>query len=91
MNEHESIQKTVSLQPQIAAKLSRLAEAQHTSEDLVVEKALAILFNLTELLSAPAERAGWSALSEESLSKTWDNEEDARYDDWRELYDVQSR
>jgi prevent-host-death family protein len=34
------------------------------------------------------ERRNWSALSEESLMRVWDNPADAAYDDWRTLYGV---
>jgi prevent-host-death family protein len=38
-----------------------------------------------------AERADWSALSEDALTRVWDNSADAAYDQWRELYGVQAR
>jgi prevent-host-death family protein len=37
------------------------------------------------------ERATWSALSEESLQRIWDNPQDAAYDEWRTLYGVSAR
>jgi hypothetical protein len=37
------------------------------------------------------QRHGWSLLSEASLQRIWDNEADAIYDNWRELYDVPAR
>ena len=33
-----------------------------------------------------AERADWSATSEASLKRVWDNPADAAYDEWRTLY-----
>ena len=45
--------------------------------DQIVEKALDILFSLTDLLDERAEQQGWSFLSEPALQRVWDNEEDA--------------
>jgi hypothetical protein len=33
----------------------------------------------------------WTALSESSLEKDWDNEDDAVYDDWQNHYEVSTR
>lgn len=33
----------------------------------------------------------WTLLSEESFSRNWDNEDDAIYDNWREIYGVPTR
>lgn len=33
----------------------------------------------------------WAALSEQSFAEDWDSEEDAVYDNWRELYGVRTR
>lgn len=60
-------------------------------EDQIIEKALDILFTLTDLLNEHTERQGWSFLSEAALQRVWDNDEDAAYDNWRELYDVPVR
>jgi len=30
----------------------------------------------------------WTLLSEESFARDWSNDDDAIYDDWRELYGV---
>lgn len=82
------VQKQIFISYGQAERLSRLAQLQHTSEDHVVERALEILFSLTDLLDGQAERRGWSFLSEESLRRVWDNDEDSAYDNWRELYGV---
>ncbi len=73
------------------AVLRRLAESRSTSEDQIVEKALDIFFSLTDLFDDEARRQGWSLLSEASLQRVWDNEADAAYDSWRELYGVPAR
>jgi hypothetical protein len=57
-----------------------LAKAHGLREDQVVEKALDILFSLTDLFDERTERRGWSFLSEDSLQRIWDNAEDAVYD-----------
>jgi hypothetical protein len=40
---------------------------------------------------ALAQEQDWSAGSEASFGKDWDNEEDAVYDNWREHYHVPER
>jgi hypothetical protein len=86
-----TVEKRIWLSAERADRLSRLAETQEINESQIVEKALDILFSLTELFDERAERQGRSFLSEASLQRIWDNEEDAIYDDWRELYGVPTR
>ena len=71
--------------------LNRLAQIHQVGEDQIIEKALDILFTLTDLLGKDTERQGWSFLSETALQRVWDNEADATYDNWRALYDVPAR
>jgi hypothetical protein len=85
------VEKHIRLSTERANRLSRLARTQGLSEDQIVEKALDILFSLTDLFDERTERKGWSFLSEDSLRRIWDNEEDAPYDNWRELYGVPAR
>ena len=85
MADTASVERKVRISTERAERLSKLAQAHQLSEDEVVEKALDILFSLTDLLDAQAERRGWSFLSENTLAQVWDNDEDARYDNWREL------
>jgi predicted transcriptional regulator len=85
------VEKQVRLSTHHADRLSRLAKAKALSEDQIIEKALDILFNLTDLLDRQAEQEGWSFLSENALQRVWDNEEDARYDQWKELYGLSAR
>jgi len=85
------VEKQIRLSVQHADRLSRLARAKALSEDQIIEKALDILFSLTDLLDQQVEREGWSFLSEGTLQRVWDNEEDARYDSWRELYVLSAR
>lgn len=92
MNSMPSIvEKHIRLSADRADRLSRLAQIHQTHEDQIIERALDILFTLTDLFDEGAERRGWSFLSEAALQHVWDNEEDAAYDNWRELYDVPAR
>jgi hypothetical protein len=85
------VQKHIQLSAERANRLNRLAEISQVEEDEIIEKALDILFALTDLLDEGTERQGWSSLSDAALQRVWDNEADAVYDNWRELYDVPSR
>jgi predicted transcriptional regulator len=92
MNETPTpVEKHVRLSAECAERLSRLAQAQAMSEEQIIEKALDILFKLIELFDENAERRGWLFLSQASLQRIWDNEEDAVYDNWKELYGVPTR
>ncbi len=82
------VEKRIRLPKVTAERLHEIAERRHLSEDVVVERALEVLFSLTELRDDQAERAGWTTLSEDSLYRVWDNDQDAAYDDWRTLYGV---
>lgn len=81
----------IRLSGQRAVLLRRLAASRNTSEDQIIEKALDIFFSLTDLFDDEARRQGWSLLSETSLQRVWDNEADAAYDNWRDLYGVPAR
>jgi hypothetical protein len=91
MSDAATVERTIKLTADRVARLAHLAEARQVSEDLIVEKALDILFSLADLLDDPGERADWATLSEPSLHRVWNNDEDARYDHWRELYRVPPR
>ena len=82
------VEKHIRLSVERADRLDRLARTHQIEEDRIIEKALDILFSLTDLLDERTERHGWSFLSETALQRVWDNEEDAVYDHWRELYEV---
>jgi hypothetical protein len=86
-----AIEKRISISPDRWEKLSQFAVGYGLSQDRVIEKALDILFSLTELLDENAERRGWSLLSEDALRRVWDNDADSIYDNWRELYGVPER
>ncbi len=79
-----TVEKRFRISTDRAQSLRQFSQAKTLSEDQIVEKALDILFSLTELLDAPSEQRGWSFLSEKSLQRIWDNDEDAVYDHWQE-------
>jgi len=85
------VEKRIRLSIERANRLNRLAEIHQMQEDQIIERALDILFTLTDLFDESTERRGWSCLSEAALQRVWDNEEDAVYDNWRALYDVPTR
>lgn len=80
------LERRILLTLERAERLSRLARARAISENEVVARALDILFGFTELLDEQADARGWSLLAEASLERVWDNDDDAAYDNWRELY-----
>jgi hypothetical protein len=79
------IEKHIQLSAERADRLGRLALAHQLREDENIERALDILFSLTDLLDDRSEQQGWSFLSENALRRMWDNEEDAAYDNWRDV------
>jgi len=85
------VEKRIALSVERADRLSRLAQIRQIHKDQIIEKALDILFSLTDLLDEHAKGRGWSFLSEAALHRVWDNEEDEVYDNWRELYAVPTR
>jgi hypothetical protein len=92
MNQTQTARSTVErhfqLSPERVRWLSSVARTRGVGESQIVEKALDILSSLTDLFEEGAEHQGWSLLSEPSLQRVWDNEADAAYDNWRELYGV---
>lgn len=91
MNSTSVVEKQIRLSAERADRLSRLAQIHQTHEDQIIERALDILFTLTDLFDEGIERQRWSFLSEAALQRVWDNEEDAVYDNWRELYGIPAR
>lgn len=85
------VEKHIRLSPVLAEQLHDMAEHRRLSEDMIIERALEILFSLADSLDVQEERRGWSLLSETSLRQVWDNDQDAAYDEWRALYGVPPR
>jgi len=87
-NEFPAATREFTLTVDRATRLMRLAEIRQVSESEIVEKALDVFFRLADFGYAEVERQDWHRLSEASLLRLWDNEQDAGYDNWRELYGV---
>ena len=47
--------------------------------------------DVQRMIEASAGKEAWAALSEASFARDWENERDAAYDNWRELYGVRPR
>lgn len=78
--------REITLTIERATRLSELAKSHQTSEDEVIEKALDLFFNVADFFDVWTERQAWYRLSDASLNRLWDNEQDAAYDNWREMY-----
>ena len=81
------IDKVVHLSEERIKRLGQLASASGTTEEALIEKAIDILLELSREESGLEHRA-WSAASLPALQRVWDNDADAVYDNWRELYGV---
>lgn len=88
MGESASVALEIRLAADQARRLSQMAQVRRLSEEEVIERALDLLFTLAALFDDLAERRAWQRLSEAALYRVWDNEHDAVYDHWRELYGV---
>lgn len=80
------ITRSYRLTPTQYERLRAVAAARHVAEDQIIQEALDLLLDGTS-----DDRPDWSFASAKALERVWDNPEDARYDNWRELYGVQSR
>lgn len=78
----------VQLSPAHAERLNHFARVNRISAAEVVERALDILFGITALIADGSDDRAWSSASADALARVWDNDDDAVYDNWRELYDV---
>ena len=83
-----AITREVSLPEGQVIQLEQLAAMRQISESKIIENALNIFFSFAEILDETVDRSDWQRLSEASLLRLWDNEQDAVYDDWRDLYGV---
>ena len=66
----------------------RLTKRAQQLNDAQAEKALAFIEFLLAQERFEKERYEWHTASEEAFARVWDNEHDAIYDNWRELYGV---
>ena len=92
MNETPTIvEKRFWLSAERMDRLQRLAQARQTSEDQLIEQALDMFFSIAEDSDVSADHTSWAFLSEDALRRVWDNDADAAYDNWKELYDASTR
>lgn len=82
------VTRRIALSAERSERLQRVAQIRLTSEDEVVARALDLYFQLADFFDVESERQEWHRLSEPSLGRVWENEQDASYDDWRVLYGV---
>lgn len=71
---------------QISAE--RLTRRAQQLDDTQAEKVLAFIEFVLAQARLEKERHEWHLASEEAFARVWDNEHDAIYDNWRELYGV---
>lgn len=84
-----SVSREFQLPADQVERLSDMAAARMMSESQVLERALDVFFGLADVFGDDLDRPAFYRLSEPSLMRVWDNDQDAVYDDWRNLYDVQ--
>ena len=82
------LEKQVRLPREYVERLHRLAQDRDTTEDALVERALELLFSLTDTTDEEPQSEEWSELSSATLRRVWDNDVDSVYDNWREIYGV---
>ena len=87
-NASRSVVREFTLPVDQVRRLRNLSETRQVSESRVVEKALDVFFSLAEVFDPDLDRQAWYQLSEPSLLRVWDNDPDAAYDHWRDLYDI---
>jgi hypothetical protein len=64
----------------------RLTKRAQQLDDAQAEKALAFIEFLLAQERFEKKRYEWHIASQEAFARVWDNEHDAIYDNWRELY-----
>ena len=66
----------------------RLTQRVQQLDDDQAKKVLAFIEFVLSQARFEEERREWHVASEETFARIWDNEHDAIYDNWRELYGV---
>ena len=87
----DAVEKQFWLSSGHAALLKHIAQTRRITEEEVIEKALDVLSKLADDVSEKTEQEGWSFLSEDALRRIWENDEDAIYDNWRDMYGIPAR
>ncbi|MBE2235337.1 MAG: hypothetical protein IAE85_17715 [Anaerolinea sp.] len=83
---HQSVVREFVLSVEQVHRLRKMADSRDMSESRVVEKALELLFGMDDSLDLDLDRETLYRLSEPSLLRIWDNDSDAVYDNWRDIY-----
>ncbi len=83
---HRSVVREFVLSVEQVHRLRKMADSRDMSESRVVEKALELLFGMDDSLDLDLDRETLYRLSEPSLLRIWDNDSDAVYDNWRNIY-----
>ncbi len=83
---HRSVVREFVLSVEQVHRLRKMADSRDMSESRVVEKALELLFGMDDSLDLDLDRETLYRLSEPSLLRIWDNDSDAVYDNWRDIY-----
>lgn len=82
------VEKRIALSPERAARLRAVAQAQGVSEEEVIRRLIDVFLAGMNALDEEADQRNWQVLGMAAFERAWDNEEDAIYDNWRELYGV---
>ncbi len=69
----------------------RLASRAQQLDDVQAEKVLTFIEFLLAQKTLEKERREWQTASEEAFARVWNNEHDAIYDNWKELYGVSNQ
>ena len=83
---HRSVVREFVLSVEQVHRLRKMADSRDMSESRVVEKALELLFGMDDSLALDLDRETLYRLSEPSLLRILDNDSDAVYDNWRDIY-----
>ena len=83
---HRSVVREFVLSVEQVHRLRKMADSRDMSESRVVEKALELLFGMDDSLDLDLDRETLYRLSGPSLLRIWDNDSDAVYDNWRNIY-----
>lgn len=83
---HRSVVREFVLSVEQVHRLRKMADSRDMSESRVVEKALELLFGMDDSLDLDLDRETLYRLSEPSLLRILDNDSDAVYDNWRDIY-----
>jgi len=66
----------------------RIPKRVQQLNDAQAENVLAFIEFVLAQAKSEEKRREWQAASEQAFARVWDNEHDAIYDNWRELYGV---